>query len=108
MIFWTANPGFNYLHACSSPFNNGETDNWEGKIIYMEKKAEKNNQVLKIGQKSIENNIVEIEKKLNKGVEALEKKLSSNICSVEKSLNEKMNSLDKKIERILSLVNKSD
>ena len=110
-------PELRYLHVCSSPFSNEDTDNWEGKILFAEKKTDKNIQLLKIGQKDIQEEIKDVNRKIKKNsksienrieckLEAIEHKFSLKVEGVENNMKNKMNELDQKIELLISLVNK--
>ena len=71
MMFWkNKQSGLKYVRLCNSAFLDGEEQDWEGRIRFMEKKFDKNTKELLESNKSIEKNI-------SNSIASVEKKLES-------------------------------
>ena len=106
-----------YLHVLTSPFEDEDSADWDGRIIYMEKKAEKNINNLQLSIiDSIKESKDSTDKKLKENDCSVATKISSvetKISSVETGLREnissvetKITSMEEKLNRILEILAK--
>ena len=107
-LFWkkTYNQG-KYLYILTKTFDNDDDDaneDWQGKIMYLEKRQER--KIEELNQKSNEiKNIVEqkisgVEEKMDTRMNALEQKISG----VEQKMDAKMNYLEADVKEILKIL----
>ena len=86
-----------YLHVCASAFADEEGDGWEGRILYMDKKLDKNYNSI---QKLTKDASINVESKielLEPKIELLENRLQERISLIESNMNQKL-------EKILTIL----
>ena len=108
---------FQYLHVCTSRTEDGVNEDWEGRIIYMDKKLEKNLNILKknqdTSQKSLNDQISSIEPKIKLSESSLKEKLGLMETAIQNRFDmkialveTKIENLNEKIEKILEIMQK--
>ena len=100
-----------YLHVCASAFADEEGDGWEGRILYMDKKLDKNYNLM---QKLTKETSINVESKielLEPKIELLENRLQERIVLIESKLGlveSKLGSVEsnmnQKFEKILTIL----
>ena len=81
----------------NSAYFDEEAENWEGRVLFMDKKLEKHMQTLGQGQQNIRNDVSD-------KIKAVDIKLEHKICMVENKLGKVESKIDEKMETVTNKI----
>lgn len=106
MMFWRQNfSNKYYLHICSGPSDQEELADWEGKVLFLERKLEKStSEITKqftLSQTLLQKQLSEKINLLDKEVKQIRTDFTSKFQTLDASLKKQLSSIDEKLEKLL-------
>ena len=111
IMFWAQNYSMlKYIRLCNSAFRDGEDQDWEGRIRFMDKKLDRNMREIAQSNRFVEIKIAESSKLVESKATSAENKIASVetiISSIENKMENRMGVLENKIDSLENKIKQS-